>query len=269
MLNAVRNYDKTGKIPVYLIFIDQYFYELTDGRFWLRFLENPLDYHLRLPEKYQDWIQEFKDVQEELKQAVAASERLQEDAEKYGTQWIKDTVKVHVNVTNRADFSFRSGGLFAGLPFIPDDLIRDHRKLSFYDVTEEDPGRGAALYSGMGIGEQYVGPTWDDRAMLVQGPVLLSLKDEARRLLEQQGFQWHEIPAVLRRYPKPGDYHEMLDALRQQGWNASVMEVHNQTGYGRKQINALKATLYTLMPPRSTIVIPDGYWNAPIFLAVC
>ena len=265
LLNAVRNYDKTGKIPVYLIFIDQYFYELTDGRFWLRFLENPLDYHLRLPEKYQDWIQEFKDVQEELKQAVAASKRLQEDAENYGKHWIKNSVKVHVNVTNRADFSFRSGGLFTGLPFIPDDLMRDHRKLSFYDVTEEDPGKGAALYSGMGIGEQYVGPSWDDRAMLVQGPMLLSLKDEARRLLEQQGFTWDEIPAVLRRYPKPGDYPEMLDALRQQGWNASLMEVHNQTGYDRKQLNALKATLYTLMPAGSTIVIPDGFWNAPLF----
>ncbi|MCP4397134.1 MAG: hypothetical protein GY801_07535 [bacterium] len=265
LLNAVRNYDETGKIPVYLIFIDQYFYEVNDGRFWLKFLESPLDYHLRLPKKYQDWVQEFTDVQEELKQAVAASERLQEDARNYGKHWMKNTVKVHVNVTNRADVSFRSGGLFTGLPFIPDDAMRDHRKLSFYDISEEDPGKGAALYSGMGIGEQYSGPTWDDRAMLVQGPVLLSLKDEARRLLEQQGFSADQIPDVLRRYPKPGDYPERLDALRHQGWTASLMEVHNQTGFRRKQLNAVKATLYTLMPPGSTIVIPDGFWNAPLF----
>ena len=137
--------------------------------------------------------------------------------------------------------------MFTGLPFIPDDLMRDHRKLSFYDVTERDPGKVAALYSGMGIGEQYVGPTWDDRAMLVQGPVLLSLKDEARRLLEQQGFSADQIPEVLRKFPKPDDYQEKLEVLRQQGWNASLMDVHNQTGFARKQINAVKATRMSKM----------------------
>ena len=265
LLNAVRNYDKTGKIPTYLILIDQYFYELTDGRFWLKFLEHPLDYHLRLPAKYQEWVQEFKDVQQELNQAVAASARLQADIQQHGKQWLKNLVKVHVNVTNRTDASFRSGGLFTGLPFVPDDLMRDHRKLSFYDITELDPGKGAALYSGMGIGEQYVGPTWDDRAMLVQGPVLLSLKAEARRVLEQQGFSADQIPEVLREQPKPADYQEQVEAMRQQGWTASLMEVHNQTGFRRKQINAVKATLYTLMPPGSLIMVPDGFWNAPLF----
>jgi hypothetical protein len=143
--------------------------------------------------------------------------------------------------------------------------MRDHRKISFYDVTERDPGKGEALYSGMGIGEQYVGPTWEDRAMLVRGPVLVSLKDEARRVLVQQGFNAHKIPLPLRKHPRPATYDEMVEALRKQGWTASVMDVHNQTGFRPKQINVLKATLYTLMPPGSTIIVPDGYWNTPFW----
>lgn len=262
---AVKNYDTTGKIPTYVIIIDQYFYELTDGEFWLTFLEHPLDAHLNLPKKYQEWVQEFNEMQTQLNQAVAASKRLQEDAKTHGKHWLKQIVKVHVNVTNRADSSFRSGGLFTGIPFVPDDLMRDHRKLSFYDVTERDPGKGAALYSGMGIGEQYVGPTWDDRAMLVQGPELLSLKNEARYVLEQQGFRPEQIPEALREQPKPADYEQKLDALRQQGWNASLLDAHNRTGYARKQLNAIKATLYTLIPSGATIVAPDGFWNAPLF----
>jgi len=265
LLDAVKNYDATGKIPTYLIIIDQYFYELTDGYFWLEFLQNPLESHLRLPGKYQEWVQEFNDMQQQLRQAVAGSKRLQEDAKKHGKDWIKQIVKVHVNVTNRADSSFRSGGLFTGIPFVPDDLMRDHRKISFYDVTELDPGKGAALYSGMGIGEQYVGPTWDDRAMLVQGPELLSLKNEARHVLEQQGFRPEQIPEVLREQPKPADYEQKLDALRQQGWNAALLDAHNRTGFARKQLNAVKAALYTLIPSGSTIIVPDGFWNAPLF----
>ncbi|GAK50600.1 hypothetical protein U14_01833 [Candidatus Moduliflexus flocculans] len=265
LLDAVKNYDTTGKIPTYLIIIDQYFYELTDGYFWLDFLQNPLESHLRLPREYQDWVQEFDNMQQQLRQAVAASKRLQEDAKTHGKNWIRQIVKVHVNVTNRADSSFRSSGVFAGIPFVPDDLMRDHRKISFYDVTESDPGKGAALYSGMGIGEQYVGPTWDDRAMLVQGPELLSLKNEARHVLEQQGFRPEQIPEVLREQTKPADYEQKLDALRQQGWNATLLDAHNRTGYARKQLNAVKATLYTLIPSGSTIIVPDGFWNAPLF----
>src|SRR5258705_9361329 len=45
----------------------------------------------------------------------------------------------------------------------PDNVMRDHRKIVFHDVTEADPFRGEALYTGMGVGQQYMGPTWDDR----------------------------------------------------------------------------------------------------------
>ena len=261
----VQEYDVKGKLPAHMIFIDQYFYELTEGKYWLELLQTPLHHRMKLPKGYEDWATQIQEAQEALRQAVAASERLQAEAENYGKDWIIDRVKVHVSVTNRADASFRTGQIIPSIPVIPDDMMRDHRKLSFYDITELDPGKGEALYSGMGIGEQYAGPTWEDRAMLVRGPAFLSLKDEARALLLQQGFTEDEIPLPLRKLDKPANYDQMVEDLQRQGWTASVMDLHNQTGFRPKQINLMKATLYSLMPPGSTMIIPDGFWNAPFW----
>ena len=84
------------------------------------------------------------------------------------TSGFANRVKVHVNITNPSDLSFRSSNLIPHLPFIPDNLLRDHRKIVFWDVTEEDPTLGGAMLTGMGIGEHYAGKTWDDRAMIIQ-----------------------------------------------------------------------------------------------------
>jgi hypothetical protein len=132
-------------------------------------------------------------------------------------------------------------------------------------VTELDPGKGEAIYGGLGIGEHYAGRTWEDRSILVRGPALLSLKDAAREVLLQQNFKMDEIPAPLRPLPKPENYPQMVNALVEGGWDATVMEVHNETGFYPKPINALKATLYSLMPPGSTIIVPDSLWNAPFW----
>ena len=261
----VRKYDATGKMPTYLILLDQYFFELTGGRFWMQFLQNPLHHTLRFPSEYRDWADHVKAAQHQLRMAVAESELLQAQAKKYGKKWLANKIKVHVNITNPSDYSFRSAHLIPYMPFAPDNLMRDHRKISFYDVTERDPGKGEALYSGMGIGEQYVGPTWDDRAVLVRGPVLVSVKNAARQVLVQQGFQEDEIPLPLRKQTTPWNYDEMVDALRERGWTASLMDLHNQTGFGPKQINLLKTSLYSLMPPGSTIIVPDAFWNTPFW----
>src|SRR5262249_16176519 len=45
---AVRRYDSTGVIPMYMILHDQYFYEVSDGRLWLSILENPLGASMRI-----------------------------------------------------------------------------------------------------------------------------------------------------------------------------------------------------------------------------
>ncbi|MBW1743843.1 MAG: hypothetical protein JRJ47_10525, partial [Deltaproteobacteria bacterium] len=265
MTNRVREYDEKGKFPVYLIIIDQFYYEANTGRLWLELLEDPLEYELDLPDGYEEWEEKIRQAQEELRSAVQASARLQERAELFGQDWLRNKIQVHVNVTNRADFSFRSRHLIDYMPVTPDALMRDHRKLSFYDVTELDPGKGEAIYGGMGIGEHYAGRTWEDRSILVTGPALLSLKDAAREVLLQQDFKESEIPAPLRKLPKPENYAQMVDALVEKGWDATVMDVHNETGFYPKPINALKATLYSLMPPGSTMIIPDSLWNSPFW----
>jgi hypothetical protein len=265
MTNRVRAYDQKGKFPVYLIIIDQFYYEANKGRLWLDLLEDPLNHELLLPEGYKEWEQQIREAQDQLRSAVANSSRLQEEARRFGEDWLIKKIKVHVNITHPADWSFRSAHLIDNFPIAPDVLMHDHRKISFYDVTEFDPGKGEAIHGGLGIGEHYAGPTWEDRAILMRGPVLLKLKDAARRVLLQQGFKENEIPAPLRPLPKPFNYEQMVKALVEKGWDATLMGVHNETGFRSKPINAFKATLYSLMPPGSTIIVPDSLWNSPFW----
>jgi hypothetical protein len=261
----VRAYDEKGKFPVYLIIIDQFYYEANNGRLWLELLEDPLGYELKLPAGYDEWEEQIRQAQANLRSAVQESSRLQEAARLFGQNWLRNTIKVHVNITNRADFSFRSRHLIDHMPVAPDTVMRDHRKLSFYDVTELDPGKGEAIFGGMGIGEHYAGRTWEDRSILVSGPVLVALKDAARRVLLQQNFEENEIPAPLRPFPRPENYSQMAAALSEKGWDATVMNVHNETGFYPKPINPLKASLYSLMPPGSTMIVPDSLWNSPFW----
>lgn len=262
MIDRARKYDETGKFPIYLIIIDQFYYEENEGRVWLQLLERPLDHVPELPPGHDGWKRQVLEAQELLRTAVNGSSRLQKEKERFGDDWIRKKIKVHVNITNRADFSFRSRYLIDDFPFSPDNLMRDHRKISFFDVTELDPGKGEAILGGLGIGEHYAGPNWEDRAMLVRGPALLSLKDAAREVLLQQGLNDSQIPKPLRSLTKPPDYEERLQGLRAGGWEAKVLGVHNQTGFRPKRITALKATLYSLMPAGSTIIVPDSLWNS-------
>ncbi len=266
MVGRVRDYDTTGRFPVYMILIDQFYFERNQGRLWLDLLENPMDHVLSLPPGNEELEKEIRAAQQALRSAVEASSRLQEGKQRWGEDYIAGKIKVHVNVINPSDFSFRSRHIMDRLPIAPDNLMRDHRKIVFYDVTELDPGRGEALYGGLGIGERYAGPDWEDRAVLVRGPVLVSLKNAARRVLLQQGFQEGEIPDPLRSQPIPPDYEEMVRALKDKGWQARIMDVHNETGFFYpKNVNVVKAALYNFMPAGSTIIVPDGLWNSPFW----
>ena len=265
LTEKVRAYETTRKIPVYMIFLDQHYFELRRSKLWLGLLENPLEFECHLPPEFRDWKETIHKAQDDLRTAVAQSAALQADAQHYGSKWLVNLIKVHVNITNPCDLSFRSADFFKYIPFVPDNIMRDHRKITFYDVTEFDPGKGEAMYTGLGIGEGYVGPTWDDRSVLARGPVLLSLKDAVRGLLLSQGFDKNEIPAPLRPLPKPQNYTEMLERLRSKGWTATAMEVHNTTGFGPKSANIIKAVLYNLMPKGSHLYIPDSIWNSPFW----
>jgi hypothetical protein len=141
----------------------------------------------------------------------------------------------------------------------------DHRKLFFYDVTEEDPGRGRALFTGTGVGSEYAGPTWDDRGLLVSGPSLVELKSAARRLLRSQGFREDEIPAPLRPRPRGWGYEERLGVRLSAGYQARGLNLHNEVGFGAKEATLAQALLYTLAPPDTLIVSPDSIWTSPLW----
>jgi len=262
IINAVRRYDETGRMPVYMIFLDQFYFESGNGRRFLSLLEDPLSRSIRLPEGYEEWEENIRGLQAELREAVDLSSALSEGRDRYGEEWLKNLVKVHINITNPADFSFRSGNMFNYLWFVPDILFRDHRKISFYDLTELDPGRGEAMLTGMGVGEHYAGATWDDRALLVRGPAALDFKTEARDLLLSQGFREEEIPRPLRPLPRPEDYDMMVRRLEEAGWISTAMQLHNDTGFGPKWDNVAKGVLYNLLPPGSRMIIPDSLWNS-------
>jgi hypothetical protein len=118
---AVRRYDSTGVMPMYMILHDQYFYETSDGRLWLTILEDPLGASMRI--KGDDGTRErhLRERPSELRAAVAGSRRLQQDARATGDAepWLRNTIKVHVNVGSPSDFSFRSRHVIPGIPFAP------------------------------------------------------------------------------------------------------------------------------------------------------
>jgi hypothetical protein len=261
----VEAYEKTGVFPTYLIFLDQNYYEANKGKTFLGLLNDPLGAPFKLPGK--DSLSAAMQValrasQDSLRVAVANSPRLQAEAARHPDPqaWLRQTIRVHVSITNPSDLSFRSNHLL-GLPFAPDNLIRDHRKLAFRDITETDPASGEAIFTGVGIGENYVTPTWEDRAILVSGSSLLELKTEARLLLLQQGFKESEIPAPLQPQPKPADYDSLVAALEARGAVARGLNLHNKTGWARKDASIVHMALYNLMPPGSVLYIPDSIWT--------
>jgi hypothetical protein len=144
--------------------------------------------------------------------------------------------------------------------------MRDHRKLAFRDVSEDDPFAGIAILTGMGVGQQYLGPGWDDRSLILQGPVLLELKRAARDLLLSQGLVETEVPLPLRTGPVATATltHVVArsDATRSGG---RAMALVNGTGYLPKPLNVAKALLYSLMPPGSVVKVPDSLWNSSFF----
>jgi len=267
LAHRVQQYDEVGRIPTYFIFIDQHYYEIAKARRWMNVLERPLG---DLPElEGFEWMTDSLAVaQAELREAVETSERLQADAARYGADWLANRIKVQVNVTNPADLSYWANSYFP-LAGWPDNAIRDHRKIAFYDITEEDPYRGSVVFSGMGVGEHYVGPNWEDRALVLSGPAALEVKNQARALLESQGFSDEDMPEPLREKPFGEDYEDRIEEVRValEG-GARAIQLHSETGYLPKPINVLKAILYTLMPPGAMIIDPDSLFHNPLWASM-
>lgn len=262
--DRVRTYDSTGRLPVYMLFLDQLYFEQNKSRDLLNLLQDPLGQRVSLPAGFDSLQGALNDAQQQLRQAVAASRLLQTERAQYGDIWLRRLVKVHVSVTNPADPSFRSP-LILPLLGVPDDVMRDHRKAVLYDVSEANPYRGKAMFAGMGVGELYAGPMWEDRAVMLQGPAALALRDAARKLLETNGLEGGEIPQVLRPQPKPADYDSIvgaeIDSADATGGVATrAIELFNGTGFAPKEISVADATLFNLLSPGGVLKVPDSLW---------
>ncbi len=266
LINAVNSYDRTGKIPQYIQIFDQFYYHANNGKLWTNLLEDPLHHEIDLPDGFEPWEDSIASLQTQLRTAVENSQLMQVQARHFEDGWIENLVKVHLNVTQPPDPSFWTKELFPFFMGLPDTQIRDHRKIAFYDVSEKDPYKGRAIYTGMGVGEHYVGAGWEDRALMAEGPVLLQLRNSARQVLLNQGFEEYEIPWELQPKPFAPDYDMQvqmaLEATGDWGW---TMEAHNQVGYRPKSVTLFKATLYTLMPPGAVIKAPDSIWGSHLW----
>lgn len=268
LLERVRAYDERGRLPVYLLLLDQHFYEDNDGRLWLDLLEEPLTREVRLPPGSVEMERTIRALQDSLRRAVADSRRLQAEAEALGPDWIESVLKVHVNVTNPSDFTFRSRRLLRrGPPIGADNMMRDHRKIVIRDLTETDPARGEVILAGVGVGEHYASPTWDDPALILRGPAALEAKERAREVLERHQLGGRALPAPLRPRPRADDYPEKVRALEERGASARVLQVHNQTGWGEKRATFLQMLLYDLAPPGTVLYVPDSLWTSYEWMA--
>jgi hypothetical protein len=266
LAERVAAYDSVRTLPIYFIFHDQHYYEMRKSRIWYDVLEDPLRASPELPNATPTQTDSLARALRRLRDAVAGSRVLQAERRQYGDAWLHNRIKVHVNVTNRADEAFWSGGVVSTFFAYPDNLMRDHRKLAFYDVSEADPYRGRAVYTGMGVGQQYLGPTWEDRSLEVVGPMLADLKGAVRELLLAQGMHQRDMPLPLQVQPRSVGYDALLAAgQRQPGFDARAVQLTNGTGFLPKPLNVGKAVLYSLMPPGSVIKIPDSLWNSFLF----
>lgn len=267
LTQAVQRYDSTGQMPVYMILHDEFFYADNDGRLWLTILEDPLNAKIKLssPGNNAEHEKHLRERQDELRKAVASSRRLQhEAATQGGARWLRRVVKVHVSVVLPSDFSFRSSRIIPGLPFIPDNIQREHRKVVFYDVTEARPYAGAAMIMGVGIGEHYASATWEDRGYRVRGPAALEARAAARRALLRNGMSADKMPTPLRidGAVAPADSQFGKDYV------GRALQLHNEAGFGAKSSSVARAMLYNLAPPGSVIIVPDPLWVSETWAAM-
>jgi hypothetical protein len=266
LLDAVRTFDDTGRIPTYIILLDQHFYEERKGRLWMDLLERPLTHRVRLPPEFQDMEQAILALQDSLRAAVAGSRGLGELERTQGRRAVETLVKVHVNITNLADHSFRTHRLL-GVPLGSDNLLRDHRKLLIRDVTPLDPHAGEVILTGVGIGDHYASPTWDDRGLRIRGPAALEAREQARRVLEENGVTPNQMPLPLRPMPDGQAPSAAPPGGPAPETGGRVIQVHNHTGWGPKDATFLQMLLWDLLPPGTVIYVPDSLWTSPEWMA--
>ncbi|HSE27634.1 MAG TPA: hypothetical protein VLA95_05350 [Gemmatimonadales bacterium] len=266
LTRRVREFDRTGRLPTYLLLLDQENYDERGSRLWLDLLEHPLDHRVVLPERHAAMDQVLAAWQDSLRDAVAGSRRLAGEAAALGPAWVRERIKVHVSVINPADFSFRTHRL-PGFPLGADNEQRDHRRLVLRDVSEADPAAGEMLLSGVGVGDRFTSAEWEDRVLLVTGPAAARAKRAAREVLLRNGLAERDLPAALRASPPGPDPAARIAALEAAGSTARALQVHNGTGWAAKEASFTQLLLWDLAPAGTAIYVADDRWGDPLWAA--
>lgn len=231
-------------LPQFMIFLDQNYYQANGSRPIMTYLEN----------LYKTNAVELtnKNVEDEVNVAHSRLSQKIDASPTFGALSAEERrklFKVNINITHPYDPVFQW-----------DVGMRDHRKVAFHDVFEGRPGVGSGILTGEGIGEAYVGKSWEDRSVSIRGPVLVALKTAARELFLSQGFDSDEVPMVLRAQPYPDDYAERCARLEARGWRTPMLLAINMTGYGNKHCSVLKAAMYNLLPRGAVLYSTDSLW---------
>jgi len=237
---AVQNIDKGERqqLPQFMMFLDQNFYEANRSRQIVTFMEHIYDGDV--PKFKDDELRNHViEARERMVAAISSSPTFQHLDERR----LRELFKVHVSITHPYDPSFAF-----------DAAMRDHRKIVFRDVFEDDPASGVAIVTGQGVGDGYVGPLWEDRSIVLSGPVLAEFKTAARDLFLSQGYDVSEVPFYLR--PLPGASHPGSPG---EG-TSEILTAFNGVGYRSKRATVLKATMYNLAPARSSMFTFDSLW---------
>ncbi len=259
--DAVHDYDRAGSFPTYLIVLDQFFYEATDGRLWLTLLERPLNHKITLGSRFAAMEEALQSMQDSLRTAVRSSVRMQSQAAALGRDWITGVVKVHVNIVNPSDFTFRSRRILT-MPVGADNWLRDHRKLILRDADETDPTSGELIISGVGVGDHYASATWDDRAIIIRGPAAAATLPYLRATFQRHRLAGGTMPAAVRAAPRRTDRESRVAALEASGATARMLQAHNEVGWGAKEATFIQMLLYDLAPAGTLLFVPDGLWSS-------
>ncbi|HEY9228670.1 MAG TPA: hypothetical protein VIP11_18590, partial [Gemmatimonadaceae bacterium] len=250
LTKAVERYDSTGVLTQFMLVLDAYYYHERDSRVWMDVLEHPLNPEIRMKDGEWEQAEHVRRRVDELRRAVSRSWRLQREVAArgaYGQQWLDEMIRVHVSIVLPSDFTFRSIRIAPPLPFTPDNVMRDHRKIVLYDYTEAAPYDGALLVTGVGIGEHYASVTWEDRGLRMRGPAALEARVALRQTLRQNGFRDDQIPPFLR--SNTGTMAGVVGASARDVTRA--LQVHNDEGFGARSSSVARAMLYSLAPSGS------------------
>ena len=173
---------------------------------------------------------------------------------------------MHVNITQPSDFTFRSHRIIAGVPLLPDNLMRDHRKIAFYDVTEirAVPRRDGAVgrRGRRALRDADVGRPRRPRSRAG------GARGARRRAAPAQAESRSPTDRSRCRFAKrsratPARSAAAIGRRRSAGAASELgraLQVHNEPGFGRKQATVARAMLYTLAPRGSVLIVPDGLW---------